>query len=96
MSDEQLAAAHKVTWLGPDRPVEGGTVYVKPEALVLPAPSDRHPDGGAPIWHTDDGTVTAYPQGIELDGYLHEDIDELERTALAVLAAVQAVRGMKP
>ena len=30
-------AAHRVTWFGPDRPVEGTTVYARPDA-VSPAP----------------------------------------------------------
>ena len=39
---EQLA--QPVTWLAPDRPVEGGTVYVRPEPADLQDPDLDHRD----------------------------------------------------
>ncbi len=31
-AEESTDSAHRVTWFGPKRPVDGGTVFVKPLA----------------------------------------------------------------
>jgi len=36
------AAAHRVTWFAPERPVENGTVFLRPES-ASPAPTEDGP-----------------------------------------------------
>ncbi|GAA5170082.1 hypothetical protein GCM10023321_66620 [Pseudonocardia eucalypti] len=38
----QSAPAHRITWFAPERPVENGTVYVRPEP---PADAGEPADG---------------------------------------------------
>jgi hypothetical protein len=35
----QPASAHRITWFAPERPVENGTVFVRPEQATLPLAS---------------------------------------------------------
>jgi hypothetical protein len=41
------AAAHRITWFAPDRPVENGTIFLRPEGAPSPVKdsrTERHPD----------------------------------------------------
>jgi hypothetical protein len=44
-ADGQPAAPlpHKVSWFAPERPVEGNTIYVRPDTASAPAESDDSP-----------------------------------------------------
>jgi hypothetical protein len=35
------ASVQRITWFAPDRPVENGTVFVRPEVLATPVEDDR-------------------------------------------------------
>lgn len=41
------AAAHRITWFAPNRPVENGTIYLRPEGAQSPVEDSRtegHPE----------------------------------------------------
>lgn len=78
----------------PDDTIELGPV---PGAtFLLPAPQMmRFSDGVMPQWGAWNCTVTAWPEGVEIDTDLTEDVDGLEAYALSLLAAVRAHRRMR-
>lgn len=61
-------------------------------AVQLPAPTFRDEADNVPYWIFPGGEVSAWREGVEIDGALHEDVDAVEEQALAVLAAVRAHR----
>lgn len=67
-------------------------VYIQP-----PEPTRYSTDDGTriPHWEISPLYVAAWPQGVEMNGTLVEDVDDLERRALSVLAAVLAHRAMR-
>lgn len=60
--------------------------------VTLPTP-DSYVDG-TPMWECPDGEIRAWPHGIDVDGSVEDDVDDLEATALAVLAAIRAHRAL--
>ena len=39
-----MTSAHRVTWFAPDRPVDGGTVFVRPDTPETPMTPAEIPD----------------------------------------------------
>ncbi len=62
--------------------------------VTITLPEPNHWYDGVPYWTQGAKRVSAWPQGVEVGGYLDEDVNGLEATALALLAAVHAYRSM--